>query len=143
MQITIITTIITIVMFLILIGWTWNSLGSVENIKKIIYIISGIVIVYILTFVIYNVSKIGIAYENMSVMLTIRKIYIIIFTFINCYLILPFIFKNIDRITSSELKKDDLSRIIIKLAIKIVIIFIFESIYLGNIQQGILKMINK
>lgn len=143
MQITIITTIVTIVMFLILIGWTWNSLGSVENKKKVIYIISGILIVYVLTFVIYNVSKIGIVYENMSVMLTIRKVYIIIFTFINCYLILPFVFKNIDRLTCSELNNDVLSRIIIKLAIKILIIFILESIYFGNIQQGILKMINK
>lgn len=143
MQITIIITIVTIVMFLILIGWTWNSLGSVENKKKVIYIISGILIVYVLTFVIYNVSKIGIVYENMSVMLTIRKVYIIIFTFINCYLILPFVFKNIDRLTCSELNNDVLSRIIIKLAIKILIIFILESIYFGNIQQGILKMINK
>ena len=60
---TLISTIM-LIMFLILLAWTWNSLGTIEKKTKIILITCGILAVYILTLIIFSISKIGITYEN-------------------------------------------------------------------------------
>ena len=137
--------IITIIgiMFLILIGWTWSNLGKIEKKTKIFCIFVGLAIVYILTFIIFNISRIGITYEDAFVMKTIRRVFVILFTIINSYIILPYVFKKLEQINSEELKKENLQRSIIILLIIVVILFIFESNYFGNIQQDILNMINK
>ena len=81
--------IIIAVMFLILIAWMWNSLGEIENKTKIISIIIGLIIVYVLTFIIFNVSKIGIVYEEQQAMVAIRKVFVMLFAIVNSYILLP------------------------------------------------------
>ena len=54
---TLISTIM-LIMFLILLAWTWNSLGTIEKKTKIILITCGILAVYILTLIIFSISKI-------------------------------------------------------------------------------------
>ncbi len=134
---------IMIVVFLVLIAWMWTSLGSIETKTKIICMISGLVIVYIITFIIYNISKIGIIYENKEVMKIIRNVFVILFTIINSYITLPYTFKKLEQINSEEIEKDKLTKSIIILLIIIVALSIFEVIYLGNSQQTILNMIKK
>lgn len=139
------TIIITaiVVMFLILIGWTWSSLGNIETKTKIVCIIIGIAIVYAITFIIYNMSKIGIEYESQEVMKTVRRVFVILFTIINGYIILPYTFKKLDQINNEEIEKEKITKSIIILLIIIAGLFIFESIYLGNRQETILKIMNK
>ena len=139
------TVIITImiVLFLVLIGWMWNSLGSIERKTKIICMICGIVVVYVITYIIYNISKIGITYENQEVMKTIRTVFVILFTIINGYITLPFIFRKLEQINNEDMDKEKMIRSIIILLIIIVVLAIFETLYLENSQQTILKMINK
>ena len=43
-----------VILSLVLLGWTWVSLGNIEKQKKILYIICGIFITWIITFIIYN-----------------------------------------------------------------------------------------
>ncbi len=133
---------IMIVLFLVLIGWTWSSLGNIETKTKIICIICGLIGTYIITFIIYNISKIGIAYENQEMMKTIRIVFVILFTIINGYLVLPYIFKKIELINNKEIDKERLIKSIVIVLIIIVILAIFEILYLGNSQQKILNMIN-
>ena len=45
-----------------------------------------------------------------------------------------------EKIKNEEIEEEKLTRSIIILLIIIVMLLIFESIYLGNLQQGILKM---
>ena len=134
---------IVIVLLLVLIGWMWTSLGSIEKKTKVICMIIGVIAIYVVTFIIYNISKIGITYEDKSVMNIIRNVIVILFAIINGYIILPYIFKKLDQISYEEIEKEKLVRSIIILLIIIVIVTIFEVIYLGNIQQGILNMIHK
>ncbi len=134
---------IILIMFLILIGWTWHNLGTIETKTKIICIIAGIIAVYILTLIIFNISKIGINYENEETMKIIRRVFVILFSIINGYIILPFIFKKLEQINNNEIKKETLTKSIIILIIVIIIICIFEISYLGNAQNGILNMIKK
>lgn len=136
------TVILTImlVMFLVLIGWMWTSLGGIEKKTKIICMIIGLVVTYVLTFVIYNVSKIGIEYESKEVMQQIRNIFVLLFTIVNGYILLPYVFRKLEQINNDNLPKDKLTKSIVILLIMIVVLFIFESIYLGNRQEAILKM---
>lgn len=135
--------IIILVLFLVLIGWMWNSLGSIEKKTKIVCIVVGFIIVYIITFIIYNVSKIGINYEDKAVMQVIRNVFVLLFTIVNGYIILPYIFKKLEQINNDELEKEKLIRSIIVVIIIMVVLSIFEIKYLGNMQQGIIKMMNK
>lgn len=128
------------IMIVILIGWTWSSLGNINKKQKIIYIICGIVVVYIFTSIIYGISKIGIIYESQEAKYLIQRIFVLIFTIINGYLLLPYIFRKIDGINNNEIQKETLYKSIKKIIIAIIILFIIEIIYFKNIQNGILKM---
>ena len=139
----VIISLIVIILLLVLFGWTWHSLGSIEKSTKVACIIGGIVVVAIITLVIYNISKIGIVYENKEAMKLIQNVFVGLFTIINGYIILPFVFRKLDQINNDEIEKEKLIRSIIILAIIILIVGIFESSYLGSIQQGILSMMNK
>ena len=139
----VIMSLIVIILLLVLLGWTWHSLGNIEKPTKIACIIGGLVVVYIITIVIYNISKMGIVYENKEAMKLIQNVFVSLFTIINGYIILPFIFRKLDQINNEELEKEQLKKSIIILVIILLILGIFESSYLGNIQQGILSMINK
>ena len=132
--------LIVIILFLVLIGWTWHSLGNIEKTTKCICIVGGIVIVYIITLIIYNISKIGITYENKETMKLIQNVYVSLFTIINGYIILPYVFKKLDQINNDEIEKESLKKSVLILLIIILILGVFESSYLGNVQQGILSM---
>ena len=132
--------IIIAILFLVLLGWSWNSLGSIDKKEKIKYIIIGLVLTYLLTFIIYAISKIGIQYDNKEAMKMIRTVFVLLFAIVNGYILLPYSFKKIEKIKNEEIEEEKLTRSIIILLIIIVMLLIFESIYLGNLQQGILKM---
>lgn len=128
------------VLFLVLLGWSWNSLGSIEKQDKIKYIIVGLILTYIMTIIIYSISKIGINYESKDAMKMIRVIFQLLFTIVNGYILLPYTFKKIEQIKNNTIEEDKIKKSIIIIIIVIVALFIFESMYLGNIQQEILNM---
>lgn len=131
---------VIIIMFLILIAWTWNSLGNIEKTTKIICMIIGIALTYILTFIIFNISKTGIKYENIEAMKMIRRVFVALFAIINGYIILPYTFKKLEQINNDEIEKQKLVKNVIILLIIIVILAIFEVMYFGNAQHSVLKM---
>lgn len=132
---------IMLVMFLVLLGWMWNSLGTIEKKTKIICIIIGLVVTYIITFIIYNISKIGIEYESKEIMKQIRNIFVLLFTIVNGYVLLPYVFRKLEQINNDNLPKEKLQKSIVILLIIIILLFIFESMYLGNRQETILRMV--
>lgn len=135
--------LIVVILLLVLLRWTWHNLGSIENSAKYTYIVGGLVIVYIITFIIYNISKIGITYENKETMKLIQTVFVSLFTIVNSYVILPYSFKKIEQINSGKAKKEKIKKSIIILLVIILIVGVFESLYLGSVQQGILSIINK
>ena len=139
----VIISLIEIILLLVLLGWTWHSLGNIEKPTKIACIIGGLVVVYIITLVIYNISKIGIVYENKEAMKLIQNVFVSLFTIINSYIILPYVFRKLDQINNEEIEKEQLKKSIIILVIIILVMGIFESSYLGSIQQEILSMMSK
>lgn len=135
--------IIIFILLLVLLSWLWHSLGDIEKKTKVAIIVGGLVIVYLITFVIFSISKIGIDYQNKDAMKLIQTIFVMLFTIVNGYIILPYVFKKLNQINNEEIEKEKIIRSLIILAIIFIIIAIFEVSYLGNMQNGILEMMKK
>ena len=133
--------IIILILFLVLIGWTWNSLGNIEKNKKMLYIIVGLIISWIITFIIYKLSQIGINYESQEVMKSMQSIYVTLFTIVNGYIILPFTFRTIEQINENEIDKQRFQKRAIIFLIILILIGIFECKYLANIQIDTIELI--
>ena len=135
--------IIILILLLVLLSWSWHSLGDIEKKTKVAIILGGLVIVYLITFVIFSISKIGIDYKNKDAMKLIQTIFVMLFTIVNGYVILPYVFKKLNQINNEEIEKEKIIRSLIILAIIFIIIAIFEVSYLENMQNGILEMMKK
>ena len=121
---------------IITIIWTWKSLLSMDKPKKAIYIIVGIVIIYLITNIIFQFSKNGVEYTDLNMYNSIRNILVLVFAGINGVILMPQIAKII------ELKKEgtNVNRRIVILLIIFIICVIFESGYMKDTQEGILKI---
>ena len=132
--------ITAIVMYLILIVWTWHSLGFMEKIKKIILIIIGIFLMYIITLLVFQLTKGQVIYENLNMQKMVQNVLVIIFTGVNGIIVMPQIGKILDKIKENEIEKEELIKRIIILVIISIICLIFETGYIKDIQEGILNI---
>ena len=138
-----IITIITIILFAVLIGYTWHRLDTLEKHVKIIYILVGLVIISIITLIVFNISSTGIEYEEIGIKNDIRTMLVLIFTPINGLFTMPAFAKILARVNENDIEKNEfLSRIGIILAI-FVFILIIECSYIKNTQLGIIKIYQK
>lgn len=130
--------IMIIILLLVLLGWTWSSLGNIENKTKIICVIVGFVSTYIITLIIYKIAQAGIIFDNTEAKKIIQNVFVLIFAIVNGYIILPYIFRKIEKIHNEEIEINQARRSIIILSVIILILIIFENLYLKNIIQGVL-----
>ena len=75
--------IIIVAMYLILIAWTWQSLGNIEKRKKVAYIILGILLFFIITLIIFNISKSNVEYQKETIKNAVRNLLVLLFTAVN------------------------------------------------------------
>lgn len=86
--------LITILVYIILIVWTWHNLGFIEKTKKIAFIVIGILLTYIITQIIFQISKGDITYPNDEIAKQIRNAIVAIFSGINGLILMPIIAKT-------------------------------------------------
>ena len=132
--------IITIAIYIILITWSWKSLGNIERTKKIITIAIGIIAIYLITWFVFNISNQGIVYENEQIASSIGKVIISIFAGVNGLIIIPFIGKLLDKVNEDEIEKQVFSRKILIIVVIFLIILWLECGYMKDTQEGILKI---
>lgn len=132
--------IITIAIYIILITWSWKSLGNIERTKKIMTIAIGIITIYLITWFVFNISKQGIVYENEQIASSIGKVIISIFAGVNGLIIMPFIGKLLDKVNEDEIEKQVFSRKILIIVVIFLIILWLECGYMKDTQEGILKI---
>lgn len=136
--------IVIAVLFGVLIAWTWNNSKSFQtNNKKITFILVGLAILFIITFIIFSISRIGISYPNNEIMKQVRKIAILIFMPVNGFLSLPHIANIKAEVEKGNYEQEKLKRRIIIFGIVWLILIIFEIIYLKDFQNGIIQILNK
>lgn len=131
---------IALVIYFVLIAWTWQSLGFIEKNKKVVFIIVGIIIMYAITWIIYQITKVGVEYPNEEMKNSIQNILVAIFTGINGMIIMPQIGKMLDKINEDEMKKQEFTKKLIILMIVFVISIMIEIGYMKDTQQGIVKI---
>ena len=134
--------IIAIVIYAILVTWCWHNLGRIEKSKKIIYIIIGMIIIFIITNIVYSISKADVSYPEEQIEGTVRNTLLLVFTALNGLIVVPYIAKQLDRIREKEIEKEKFTKKMILLLIVFILCLILESGYLKDTQLGILEIYN-
>ena len=126
--------ITAIIIYFILIAWTWQSLGTIEKSKKIAYILIGIILMFVITLIIFQTTKGGINYENAQIKANVQNVLVIIFTGINAIIVMPQIGRMLDKVSEGEIEKDVLKKKLIILLIIFIICILIERGYMKSTQ---------
>lgn len=100
----------------------------------------GIVLMYGITFIIFQIAQNGITYQNVEIQSNVQNVLVVIFTGINGIIIMPQVGKMLDKVREDEIKKEKLIKRIVVLMLIFILCLIFESRYMKNTQEGILKI---
>ena len=139
----VIITIVTIILFAVLIGYTWHRLDTLEKHIKIIYILIGLMIISAITFMIFNISSIGIQYEEIGIKNDIRTMLVLVFTPLNALITMPSFAKILAKINNNDIEKN---KVLLKIGLILfifILIILIEISYLKNIQLGIIEIYHK
>lgn len=126
--------LIIIVIYLISIAAIWTSLENEGKTKKISIIIIGILAMFLITNIIFNISKSTINYENIELQKNMRQIILWLFTGLNS-LFLPVTIRNIVKTKNGEQGENALKVKILVLAIIFILVMILECGYIKDIQE--------
>ena len=96
------------IIYFVLIAWTWQSLGIIEKRKKVISILIGILLMYIITLITFNISKKGIIYQEKEAEILVRRILVILFTGVNGIVIIPYVAKILNRLKENDIEQKEL-----------------------------------
>ncbi len=131
----------TVVFFIYLIAviWSWKSLTNLSPLKKIIVILAGILIVYIITSILLNISKTNITYPTEEMGQKVTTVLTIVFTAINA-LIIPILSKNIVKMQSGEIDINQFKKKIIAILLIGIVFLGLECGYLKNTQKEIVNI---
>ena len=133
---------LVIAMSLILISWTWHNLGDIPQNIKIGTIIVSIIIVFLITLVIFNISASGVEYNSEESKNAVKNILVLVFTIINGLIIIPSFAKTIGRVHGKEISKEQATRHFGFIFIIFIVVLFIECSYLKSVQQGILDIYN-
>ena len=131
---------ITIAVYALLIAWTWHSLGGIEKSKKVMIIAIGVLVIYLLTLFIFNISKQEIQYDNEELSTGIKNMLVSVFTGVNGIIILPLLARLIDKINEDNIEKQSFLIRIFGIIVVFIICLVIECGYMKSTQQGILKI---
>ena len=129
-----------IAMLLILVSWSWHNLGKIEKTKKTLTIVVSLIILYLITFILFNIAKQGVKYNSEEQMNSVRIVLVITFTIINGLIILPAVFKLVNKVNEKVIDKDQATKKLLTIIVIFFVIMIFECIYLKSIQNGIIDI---
>ena len=130
---------ITLIIYFINIAWTWKSLGEIEKTQKVVFIILGLLGLFIITLITFNISAKNIQYIHQGENIT-RNILVSIFTGINGIIVMPQLAKILEKIKNGNLEKNHIRNRIILLITILIICLIFECGYMENTLQGIVNI---
>ena len=135
--------IIILAIFCVLIIGTWHYLGNIDKTKKIVFIVIGIFVSYLITMLLFSISKSGITYPSNEIEQMVQNMIVTIFTGLNGILVLPYLGRLWDKISEEEITKQQFQKRICILLIIAIIVFILEINYLKGVQNGILEIYQK
>lgn len=135
--------IIILAIFCVLIIGTWHYLGNIDKTKKIVFIVIGSFVSYLITMLLFSISKSGITYPSDEIEQMVQNMIVIVFAGLNGILMLPYLGRLWDKMSEEEITKQQFQKRICILLIIAIIVFILESNYLNGVQSGILEIYQK
>ena len=135
--------VVPIIMFLVLVGWTWSNLGDINKNKKIGYTVISILIMFLITFIIFSISRKNVNYENEKMVGPVRLLLVTVFTSINGYVVIQYIARILSKIYLNDIEQDSVKRKFLLIFVIFIFIAIIECVYMKNIQIGILDIFNR
>ena len=137
-----IITVISIILFLVLSIIIYNGLNGMNQKKKIIIFFIEIIVCFVFTTILFNLSSIGIEYLNSKNKGIEMRTLVAIFTPINGIILLPNITRIINESQNGEINKEECKKRLKKSLIVFILLVIIEFVYLKNTQIGILNNYN-
>lgn len=118
----------------------YYSLGDLGKKEKLIYIVVGTAVMYIITSIVYWFSTRGIEVTEVSE--RGKDLITFLFVPINGIIILPLLAKSYSKLKYGNLDKSVFLKRGIVLAVILLIVLIIECMYFKNIQQQVVNMLN-
>ena len=132
--------IMIFILYSVVIGWTWNNLGDIDKIKKILIIAGEIFAICLITLIVYAISKNGIDYTNKDVEGNVKTVIVALFTGFNSLILLPFLNKQIIKLKEKETDEKSIIKKITIMFLIFIVCIIFECGYMKDTQKGILQV---
>ena len=133
--------IITIVvMFLVLIFWSFTNLGKINIGKKILWMILLFGIVFLTTYVTFLISKSNIIYPSQEIMHSVQEVLVLLFSGVNGCLFIPAVCKSVDNLYSKKIDEVHFFRRTLLFGGILLILLAFECGYMRTTQNGILQI---
>ena len=132
--------IMTFILYSVVIGWTWNNLGDINKIKKILIISGELITIFVITLIVYTISKNGIDYTNKDVESSIKTVIVALFTGFNSLIILPLLNKQIIKLKEKEAEEKSIIKKLAIMFLIFIVCLIFECGYMKDTQKGILQV---
>ena len=139
---TIFITLISIILFIILIALIWNRLSDLEPNQKILTCIASVSICIVFTLIIFSISSNGIEYINKEQKSIITRTFVAIFSPINGIIFIPYLAKIRSEAQCGNIDKNQTKRRLIILLILLILGTIIEINYFKSIQLGIIDYSN-
>mgnify|MGYP004673159025 CR=1 FL=1 len=126
--------LIIIVIYLISIASIWTSLENSGKTEKIIVVIIGMLAMFFITNIIFNISKSTINYENIELQKNMEQIILWLFTGLNS-LFMPVGIRNIVKTKSGEQEENVFKVKMVILVAIFVLVMTLECNYIKDIQE--------
>ena len=128
-----------IIVYLLAIAWSWSSLEDIEKTKKVFIIFVGIVAIFLITQIVFSISKSEVNYDNNDIEKSVGKIILLLFTGLNS-LVIPFLAKTFKKKANGEIEANSFKVRIITIFLIFLICLFIECGYMTDTQEGILRV---
>lgn len=135
--------IFNIILYVLLLIWTYRNMYSLENKTKLIVSLSLLIFIYILTKILYNVGGNPIGQELGEAARTFNRTMLTIFIGINGLIIMPHIGSTLNKYKEKVIDDDGFKKRIIIITVIFIIFLIFEFNYMKDMQINMLEMIKQ
>ena len=139
----VIIAVVSIIIYVIATLMISTNTYEFERGKKIEFMLIGISIILLATWMIVSVSSKGIQLENQSYLNTIKTTSVLIFAPINTILALPYLGNIINKYKQKRLQEVQIKKRLIVWSVFLVIIVIIETSYIKSFELGILNSVIK
>ena len=137
-----IISIISIIIYLIATLTIWTNIYEFEKEKKIKFIISGIAIIFIITWIIVLISSGGIQVQS-SYLKIAKTTSLLIFAPINTILAVPYLGNMLNKYKQNRINEQKLKKRLLAWGIVLLVIVIFEINYINTFEIGLLRNVIK